>query len=48
MTKFLHNADAKAVSIPQVFSENSRAKNVEKGENPGYQHFFIFSHCFVF
>ena len=27
MSKFLYNNDAKAIAIPQVFSENSRAKN---------------------
>ena len=28
MSKFLHDADTKAISIPQVFSENNQAKNV--------------------
>ena len=38
MSKFLdaHNDNAKAIAIPQVFSENSQAKNV------GYQHFLLF------
>ena len=36
MSQFLHsnnddNADAKAIAMPPVFSENSRAKNVESG-----------------
>ena len=34
--KFLHDTDpddAKAIAIPQVFSENSRAKN-QRTENP--------------
>ena len=34
MSQSLHNDnndDAKAIAIPQVFSENSRAKNVGKG-----------------
>ena len=26
MSQFLHNDDAKAIAIPSVFSENSRAK----------------------
>ena len=35
MSQFLHddgddNADIKAIAIPQDFSENSRAKNMEK------------------
>ena len=45
MSKFLHAYDndddnAKAIAIPQVFSENSQAKNiVGQDENAGYQHF---------
>ena len=41
MSKFLHDADddaeedAKAIAIPQVFYENSRAKSA------GYQQFFF-------
>ena len=28
MPKFLHDNDTKAIAIPRVFSENSRAKNL--------------------
>ena len=51
MSKFLHNNDdnknnAKATVIPQVFSENSRAKNVSfrtmKSSNNLYNHAFIY------
>ena len=46
MSEFLHddnneNADAKAIAIPRVFSENSRAKNA------GNQHFLLFPQCFL-
>ena len=29
MSQFLHDDDAKAIAIPRVFSENSRAKKNE-------------------
>ena len=29
MSNFSHNDNAKAIAIPRVFSENSRAKNVD-------------------
>ena len=30
MSKFLHDADAKAIVILRVFSENSQAKNISR------------------
>ena len=50
------NNNAKAIAIPRVFSENSRAKktlriqvfesNMRIGENAGNQHFLFFPWCF--
>ena len=45
-SKFLHDTHAKSIyiAIPQVFSEDSRAKILPKEKNAGYQYFLLFLH----